>query len=95
MLIACLTIGDTNVTLNMVSPLDPQNHKDDPNQGKTYTLSFHDLPTGEKEDLVFVSECATLYAFAAWIAADESELGALNANRDYLYGTLKSKKFLP
>jgi len=93
MLIACLTLGDTNVVLHRVEPLAREDRED---LIASHTLSFHDLPTGQKEDLVFSTEAEAVNCFAAWIAADEGDLGDLTKFRETLYERIKTPRmFLP
>lgn len=97
MLIAAITVGDSFVTLNAVQSLEPADRVE-ADRGISYTLSFHDLPSGTKEDVSYVTEIAALYALASWIYADETkEMLELHHTQALatLQTTLKSNKFLP
>lgn len=72
MLIAALTIGDISITLNGTYSLSPDENRANGDNPHSFTLSFHDLPTGEKQDLVYFGENDALLALSAWIAADET-----------------------
>ncbi len=86
-LLATCCIADTSVSLHSVIPLT----KGEP---VTYLLSFLDLPTSEREDLVYMGEAEALTAFAAWIVCDEP--GSTVPASAILYHRLKRKgKFLP
>lgn len=69
MLIACASVGDGLVTLTMVTPLTSSSEEQI--TGRSYNLTFTDLPTDRYYTHVIVGENDALHAFAAWIVADD------------------------
>lgn len=94
MLICQAMLGDSSVTLYRVMPLVTDNDSSD--KGVTYTLRFHDLPTSTTEDVVFTSENEAVLSFAAWLMADEEEVGGWEDKLAALKERMKTKdKFFP
>ena len=60
-----------------------------------YTLNFRDLPTDTSQTISCANEMQAVNLFAAWLVADEENIGYLEAYRDKLYAELKGGKFLP
>lgn len=68
MLIASLSVGDSLVTLVMVTPLSGEEIA----RGyRTYNLTFTDIPTDKSYTKSIVGENDAMVALAAWIVADD------------------------
>ena len=93
MLIATIYIGDTHLSVIAVQSLDPHDAAQ-----FSYELHFRDGPSGKFATVVADGENTALYMFAAWIAADEPSLGALDPYLAQLHAkltTAEAKLFLP
>lgn len=82
-------IGDLVVTMTSHPSLDPN----DPIPYH-YTLHFRDVTNGECAELAFPGEDAAYKAFAAWLVADDDNIGILEPHRTKLV-TLLPKGFMP
>jgi hypothetical protein len=74
MVMAQFCAGDSLVTLVKVIPLRPAD-------GVRCQFIHRDLPTGETTVMEFASENDAAMTFAAWIASDCEDLGALEDYR--------------
>lgn len=60
----------------------------------TYILSFHDVVTGEREELSYTSENEAICTFASILLADEGD-GAHRGYVENVRARLTGKKWLP
>jgi hypothetical protein len=76
-------LGDTVVMMVKSQSLD----KADPIPFH-YTLVFRDMPTGQTAEISYEGENDAVQAFAAWLVADEFDVGFLDKIREDLYAKL-------
>lgn len=63
---------------------------------ESYLLSFRDILTDKEEVLTIYGENDAMLTVAAWIAADETQLGDLEARRTWLRNNIKTPNlFMP
>lgn len=83
-------LGDTMLTMTTHQSLDPKDEMQFHN-----VLHFRDIPTGETAEISYSGENSACLAVAAWIAADEKNIGDLEKFRKELYEKLPKGVFLP
>jgi hypothetical protein len=85
-------LGDLVATATVHQTLDPAN--DSALMPYHYTLHFRDVTSGKTAEISYTTENDMVLAFAAWLVADEENIGLLEPHRTELADKLP-KGFMP